>query len=210
MGGIGPIRFKFYAVSEPARKMAAHKIGAMTLGEHRMPLGNRARTALGVIVAVLGTASVAVPSSSVASDVPLGYQLMCLQTPAECKGGGASVAAGSDQLMGTLKRINSQVNRSIRPRNDGGVDVWSVDVSSGDCEDYALTKRRALIKAGVPASSLRLAYVKTRAGEGHAILVVKTTRGDFVLDNLNASVRPLSQSGYRIISTSGADPMAWS
>ena len=71
-------------------------------------------------------------------------------------------------------------------------------------------KRRALIKAGLPASSLRIAYVKTRAGVGHAILVVKTSKGDYVLDNLNRSVRPLSQSGYRIISISGADPMKWS
>jgi predicted transglutaminase-like cysteine proteinase len=73
-----------------------------------------------------------------------------------------------------------------------------------------LAKRRALIKAGFSPSALRIAYVTTSSGEGHAILVVKTSRGDMVLDNLNGTVRPLSQSGYHIISMSGANPRDWS
>jgi predicted transglutaminase-like cysteine proteinase len=186
------------------------KIGTVAIapGDDTMPTKTWIKAALGLSAAMLGVLCCSSPT--VASDIPLGFQVMCLKTPSECTGGGASVATGSDALLSTLERINSQVNRSITPRKDRGADVWSVDVSVGDCEDFALTKRRALINAGLPASSLRLAYVKTRRGEGHAILVVKTTRGDFVLDNLNASVRPLSQSGYRIVSTSGADPMAWS
>lgn len=145
------------------------------------------------------------------SKAPLGYQLMCLKTPSECKGGGAASVKATTDVMSQLKSVNSKVNRSIRPRNDaGGADVWSVNATSGDCEDYALTKRRALIKAGLPASSLRIAYVKTRSGEDHAILVVKTSKGDYALDNLNASIRPLSQTGYRVISQSGANPMKWS
>lgn len=143
------------------------------------------------------------------SKAPLGYQLMCLRTPAECKGGGSSTVKVTTDTMALLKRVNSQVNAAIRPRNDSGADVWTASATTGDCEDYVLAKRRALIKAGIPASSLRIAYVKTRRGEGHAILVVKTSKGDFVLDNLNRSVRPLSQSGYRIISMSGADPKQW-
>jgi len=166
-----------------------------------------------VLVAVtavaVGLASVATPASA-ASNAPLGYQLMCLKTPSECRGGGASSVQATSGIMGTLARINSKVNAQIRPKNDGAQDVWSVDVRSGDCEDYALTKRHELIKSGVPASSLSIAYVKTRSGEGHAILVVKTNNGNYVLDNLNASVRPLSQTGYRIISASGANPMVWS
>ena len=50
----------------------------------------------------------------------------------------------------------------------------------------------------------------TSAQEGHAILVVKTSGKDLVLDNLTASIKPLSQSGYRIISMSGANPRSWS
>jgi predicted transglutaminase-like cysteine proteinase len=162
------------------------------------------------MVAVLALSAGAAIPAQAASRAPLGYQLMCLKTPSECKGGGSSSVQATDNVIGTIKRVNSRVNSSIHPRNDNGADVWSVNVSSGDCEDFALTKRRALIKAGLPPSSLRIAYVKTRSGEGHAILVVKTSNGDYVLDNLNTSVRPLSQSGYRVISQSGANPMAWS
>ena len=169
-----------------------------------------AKFAGAVLIALAGLSLSAMPSLA-GSKAPLGYQLMCLKTPAECKGGGPSKVTASADIMSQLTRVNSKVNRSIRPRNDsGGADVWSVNVSSGDCEDFALTKRRALIKAGLPASSLRIAYVKTRAGEDHAILVVKTSKGDYVLDNLHSSVRPLSQTGYRVISQSGANPMKWS
>jgi predicted transglutaminase-like cysteine proteinase len=144
------------------------------------------------------------------NNAPLGYQLMCLKTPAECRGGGRAVVEGSTQIMALIRKVNSSVNRSMTPRDDGAVDRWSADGNTGDCEDYVLSKRKALIKAGVSPSSLRIAYVKTSWGEGHAILVVKTTSGDFVLDNLNGKVRPLSQSGYRMVSMSGADPRKWS
>ena len=88
--------------------------------------------------------------------------------------------------------------------------MWTVSASAGDCEDYVLTKRHQLIRAGIPASSLRIAYVKTRRGEDHAILIVKTNGKDLVLDNLTATIRPLSQTGYRVISISGANPLKWS
>lgn len=160
------------------------------------------------VIALTGT--VAASPVAAGSKAPLGYQLMCLKTPAECQGGGASSVKATTGMMATLKRVNARVNSAIAPRNDGAADVWNASATSGDCEDYVLAKRRALIKAGLPASALRIAHVKTRRGEGHAILVVKTSNGDFVLDNLNTSVRPLSQSGYRIVSMSGANPREWS
>ena len=162
-----------------------------------------------IALAIAAFSMTTLPSAA-GSKAPLGYQLMCLKTPSECKGGGSASVKATSDIMSQLTKVNSKVNRSIRPRNDSGADVWSAGARSGDCEDYVLAKRRALIKAGLPASSLRIAYVKTRRGEGHAILVVKTSKGDYVLDNLNTSVRPLSQSGYRIISQSGANPMKWS
>jgi predicted transglutaminase-like cysteine proteinase len=66
-----------------------------------------------------------------------------------------------------------------------------------------------LINAGVPASSLRIAYVKTRKGLEHAILVVNTSRGKLVLDNLTGSIKPLSQTGYRIMAMQTANPKKW-
>lgn len=163
------------------------------------------------LVAAIAMASLmlaAVPAS--AGKAPVGYQIFCLKNPGECKGGGASKIALTDKTMGLLRSVNASVNRSIRPRYDSGADVWSASATSGDCEDYVLAKRRALIKAGLPSSALRIAYVKTRKGEGHAVLVVKTDGKDWVLDNINGRVRPLSQSGYRLISMSGANPRNWS
>ena len=58
-------------------------------------------------------------------------------------------------------------------------------------------------------SAMRIAYVKTSAGEGHAILVVKTDQGDYVLDNLSRSLLSLRKSGYQVLSMSGADPLVW-
>lgn len=147
---------------------------------------------------------------AVAAKVPVGYQIFCLKNPHECKGGGASQIVVTDKTMSLIKSVNASVNRSIRPRNDSGADVWSANASTGDCEDYVLAKRRALIKAGLPPSALRIAYVKTKRGEGHAILVVMTDGKDWVLDNINGRVRPLSQSGYRLVSMSGANPRNWS
>ena len=175
------------------------------LRRHR-PAARWFALAIAVCAGIAATASPAMAGAR----APLGYQLMCLKTPAECQGGGSSTVTATAEIIATLKRVNMRVNNSITPRNDSGADVWNASATSGDCEDYVLAKRRALITAGLPASSLRIAYVKTRGGIGHAILVVKTDKGDFVLDNLNRSVRPLSQSGYRVISMSGADPKSWS
>ena len=83
-------------------------------------------------------------------------------------------------------------------------------MTAGDCEDYVLAKRHALIASGLPPSALRIAYVVTSAQEGHAILVVKTNDRDLVLDNLSSVVRPLDESGYQIVSMSGSDPLVWS
>lgn len=166
-----------------------------------------------VAVAALAFNAAVVPVAQAGNHAPLGYQLLCLKHPnaSECKGGGAAKVKVTGDVMATLKRVNAHVNRSIKPKYDAsGADVWNASASSGDCEDYVLAKRRALIKAGIPAGSLRIAYVKTRSGEGHAILVIKTGGKDLVLDNLTATIKPLSQTGYRIVSMSGANPRQWS
>lgn len=166
------------------------------------------RVGMLLVLALLGLAPVSVQA---ASKAPLGYQLMCLKTPAECKGGGKAQVSASADVMATLKRVNRSVNAAIRPRNDKGRDVWNANATSaGDCEDYVLAKRRQLIKAGLPPSALRIAHVKTRRGEGHAILVVNTAKGKFVLDNLTSAIKPLAQTGYRIVSMQGANPRDWS
>jgi predicted transglutaminase-like cysteine proteinase len=148
--------------------------------------------------------------ASQAGNAPLGYQLFCLQNPAECRGGGKNIVDADADVMLTLRRINTSINRAIQPVADGDVDVWTANARTGDCEDYVLAKRRALIRAGISASALRIAHVKTRDGQDHAILVVNTRSGKYVLDNLTNSIRLLSQTRYRVMSMQGGNPQNWS
>jgi predicted transglutaminase-like cysteine proteinase len=127
---------------------------------------------------------------------PLAFQLFCLKNPSECRKSRRSVVAYTPKIRALLVSVNAQVNRSIKPRRERG-DTWSINPAYGDCDDYAMTKRHKLIRAGVPASALKIAVVRTRRGEGHAILIVKTTGGEFALDNIRKSIVRHSQTGYR-------------
>ena len=75
-------------------------------------------------------------------------------------------------------------------------EVWLVAPHQGDCTDYAVTKRHELLARGWSSHSLLLTEVVVASGEHHLVLVVRTSEGDFVLDNLNAHVRPISQITY--------------
>jgi predicted transglutaminase-like cysteine proteinase len=141
---------------------------------------------------------------------PLGFQIFCLQNANQCRASNHSKTNYSSGLVQALNRVNRQVNRSIRAQNDRNGDVWSLNVNRGDCEDYVLAKRAALITAGVPSGALRIATARTRWGTPHAVLVVRTNRGDLVLDNLNNSIKPWNQTGLRMIAISGANPKRWS
>jgi len=104
-----------------------------------------------------------------------------------------------------LNRVNRQVNRAIRERSDlattGLADQWSLPIVDGrlegDCEDFALEKRRLLIEGGVDPRTLSIALVRTRTGESHAVLLVSTDRGEFVLDNLSPWITLWSRLDYR-------------
>lgn len=142
---------------------------------------------------------------------PLGFQLYCLKNPQQCRASGRSSVQATDTIMATLVKVNSSVNVQIKPRNDVIGDTWTSDPVSGygDCEDYAMTKRSHLIRMGLPASALRLAYVQTRWGEDHAVLVVRTNAGEFVLDNLTSAVLPIQRTGLHLKSISSANPAQW-
>jgi predicted transglutaminase-like cysteine proteinase len=62
-----------------------------------------------------------------------------------------------------------------------------------------LLKRRSLIAAGFPRAALLITVVKQENGEGHSVLTVKTSLGDYVLDNLTDRVKPWSATPYRFV-----------
>ncbi|WP_164212860.1 transglutaminase-like cysteine peptidase, partial [Stenotrophomonas maltophilia] len=73
-----------------------------------------------------------------------------------------------------------------------------------------LLKKQMLIRAGLPASALLITVVRDRKGDGHAILTVKTDRGDYILDNENDEIRLWHATGYRFVKRqSQEDPNRW-
>lgn len=99
-----------------------------------------------------------------------------------------------------LKEVNDKVNRKIIPeRNALGLSAerWLIDPERGDCNDYAVTKRHELLSRGWPARALLLSEVVMRSGEHHLVLIVRTSSGDLVLDNMTSEIKPWSAAPYR-------------
>jgi predicted transglutaminase-like cysteine proteinase len=174
-------------------------------------------------------ATLAVTSASAASDralfislgssarAPVGWTEFCAEYAPECE----TRAVDARDVLLTAKawkdlvRINDLVNDKIKPVTDleqwGVADRWNYpDDGYGDCEDYVLLKRRMLIQAGWPRQALLITVVRDKQGDGHAVLTVKTDKGEFILDNQNEQVLLWSETGYRFVKRqSQTDPNAW-
>ncbi len=155
--------------------------------------------------------------ASGATAVPFGWVDFCRRYAGECEGG---LTAPSDihltrEKMKMIERVNTWVNTHVKPVSDmehwGVIDQWDYPYDgTGDCEDYALLKRKILIEKGLPRQTLLMTVVKDEGGAGHAVLTVTTTGGDFVLDNLSNEVKLWSQTGYRFIKRqSQTDQNVW-
>lgn len=161
---------------------------------------------------VRGELSVAAPVLG-----PFAHARFCLQYPGDCESGAAAAKANTFVLNAArwaqLADLNREVNRSIRPqRNDGGViaERWRVWPAAGDCNDYAVTKRHALLERGWPANVLLLAEVLTRSGEHHLVLVVRARNGDFVLDNMTDTILTYARARYQWLRVqSPRNPKFW-
>jgi predicted transglutaminase-like cysteine proteinase len=140
------------------------------------------------------------------TSVPYGWVDFCQRYRGECDGPEVTPADINltPKEMKEIERVNHWVNTSITPMSDmehwGVVDQWDYPTDGkGDCEDYALLKRKLLVAEGLPRQALLMTVVKDLNNEGHAVLTVKTNKGDFVLDNMRDDVRPWTQTGYRFV-----------
>jgi predicted transglutaminase-like cysteine proteinase len=144
----------------------------------------------------------------------------CEEYPEECVATSGDVEKrlpASPQLLSELDQINRAVNRSIIPEGDlehyGIRDYWTLPTDGkGDCEDYALLKRHALIELGWPPSALLMTVVivSNKKDEAHAVLTVRTTAGDYILDNNVDEVRLWNQTPYHfLMRQSYLNPRAW-
>jgi len=140
----------------------------------------------------------------------------CERMPAECAVNASEPAMIklTPEAWRTIVRINRQVNRAITAKTDvehwGVEDRWDfAEDGYGDCEDYQLVKRKKLAEAGFPRRALRMTVVIDELGLGHAVMMVRTDRGDFILDNKHDAVLPWSQTGYTYIKREGDEGTAW-
>jgi predicted transglutaminase-like cysteine proteinase len=153
-----------------------------------------------------------------ATSIPYGWMDFCSRRPQECR----QVALPADDIELTreawaqLERVNRAVNAAIEPVSNlehwGTIaDHWDYPTDGkGDCKIYALEKRRQLIGMGFPRQALLMTIVRDKNDQGHAILTVRTNRGDFILDNLTDAVKPWDKTGYRFVKRqSQEDPNVW-
>jgi predicted transglutaminase-like cysteine proteinase len=148
---------------------------------------------------------------------PIGWVEYCAENPGDCSGGASQPRdiVMSQTAWRDLLRVNRWVNESVKPMTDmehwGVIEKWSLPSDGyGDCEDYVLLKRKMLIDAGWPREALLITVVRDKKGEGHAVLTVKSDKGEFILDNQNENVVAWTETGYRFVKRqSQSDPNVW-
>ena len=149
---------------------------------------------------------------------PSGWLQFCAATPEECR---PAIEAPRDvtltpELLEQLFSINGYVNGRVKWTSDaelyGKAERWAYPLDRGDCEDMVLLKRRLLAKAGWPIGALLITTVEDPAvrNELHAVLTVRTDRGELILDNQTPEILFWYETNYRyLLRQSQSDPNLW-
>ena len=147
---------------------------------------------------------------------PIGFVDFCQRNPQACEPTATRTRklAMTQQNWLLVRMVNSFVNGSIAPVTDetlyGTPEYWTYPADAGDCEDLVLLKKKILSEKGIPAEALRITVVLDEHGEGHAVLSLVTTKGDFVLDNRRNDIRRWNATGYTMLKRQSAqDPRKW-
>lgn len=157
-------------------------------------------------VAALGansaSASEAFMTTGGLTSQPIGHYEFCKRLPDECNIRSRNVMPEkmNHDFWQLIVNVNSDDNHKIKPLTDmeiyGVEEYWAYPDKVGDCEDYVLLKRRDLMQAGISPANLLITVVRKPDGEGHAVLTVRTDKGDFILDNLIDGVKNWSETEY--------------
>lgn len=148
------------------------------------------------------------------ADAPQGARAICTTHDWACAGRTSEAAPGPEQLA-LVVHLNKTANAAIRPITDqeqyAEAEHWSLPgARGGDCEDYALFKKMKLVEAGISADRLLFAVVLDRKNDPHAVLVLRTDQGDYVLDNVTDRILRWDRTGYTFISMQNPeDPAGW-
>ena len=147
---------------------------------------------------------------------PIGYVNFCALNPNECKnlGGTTRKVVLTEKNWKVLHEVNKYVNKTVAPITDQDLydvpELWTYPAGAGDCEDYVLQKKRYLEGLGFPAETLLITVVLDENGGGHAVLTVRTDRGDIALDNRRDDIRTWDKTGYTYIKRQAqTNPNQW-
>lgn len=179
-----------------------------------------------VLIAAAVTIAAAAPSFAMPAGAmrvigkaspPIGHYEFCRTYVSECRplaGGDKGPLALTEDKWRTLLDVNYTVNTTITPMTDqeiyGVEERWAYPTTAGDCEDFVLLKRKMLMQKGFDASDLLITVVLQPNGEGHAVLTVRTDRGDYVLDNMRNKVLIWTDTEYTYLKRQdAADPGRW-
>lgn len=147
---------------------------------------------------------------------PYAWTEFCKRSPSECAVNlqEAERVEMTPKLWRTLISMNNKINREIEAVTDqehwGVVDRWDFPTDGkGDCEDYVLLKRKRLAELGVPRRAMLATVVIDEENAGHAVLMIRTDRGDYVLDNKRNAILPWSQTGYVYVKRESQHQIGW-
>jgi Predicted periplasmic protein len=178
-----------------------------------LPRGTRLRSGALLAFAVLSvptTTSLATAAEAMLAggptSQPIGHFEFCRAHVNECTIQSTNTRPEhmTNKLWRRLVAVNLSVNKHVKALDDfdhfGKAEVWAYPSDGfGDCEDYVLEKRRMLLQRGVPISDLLITIVLQDNGEGHAVLTVRTDRGDFILDSSISQVVRWDYAKYRYV-----------
>ena len=166
-------------------------------------------------LASLPRAGVAVQASGEAKPLAA-WTEFCRRAPGECAVDPSEAAAIqlTPRIWSAIQSINTRVNGTLKAVTDddhwGVADSWDLPTDgAGDCEDFQILKRHLLVREGLPRRAMRMTVVIDGRGDGHAVLMIRTDRGDFVLDNKTNAIKPWFETGYVYVKRESQDRIGW-
>ncbi|MDA5094860.1 transglutaminase-like cysteine peptidase [Aliiroseovarius sp. KMU-50] len=130
---------------------------------------------------------------------PPGARALCKTYQWACSSSRKQAAIPGEMQL--VSKINSYVNRTTKPIEDsrqyGVKERWAMPTRrGGDCEDYVLAKKHALIGRGISPQRLLIATVLDRKRNSHAVLVYRSAQGDLILDNVTNRIKTWKDTRY--------------
>ena len=145
-----------------------------------------------------------------------GWIEFCTNNAAECSVNRdeAELVHLTPETWRTVVAVNVWVNATVKARTDqdhwGVEDRWDYPQDGyGDCEDFQLLKRKLLTERGIPRRAMRMTVVRDELGAGHAVMMVRTLQGEYILDNRTDRVLPWASTGYTFIKREGSEGEKW-